>query len=36
MGTDIEDKPRDSGQGRRERVGRMARVTWKRTSPYVK
>ena len=33
--TDIENRLMDMGRGE-ERVRRMERLTWKRTSPYVK
>ena len=33
--TDIENRPMDTGMGRRERVRCMERVTWKLTTPYV-
>ena len=34
--TDIENKPMDTGEGRRERVRCMERVTWKLALPYVR
>ena len=34
--TDIENRLTDTGEGRRERVSYVERVTWKLTIPYVK
>ena len=34
--TDIENRPMDTGEGRRERMRCMERVTWKLTMLYVK
>ena len=34
--TDIENRPMDMGEGRKEKWRCMDRVTWKFTIPYVK